>query len=406
MICPKCGFEQPEGPECMRCGVIVGRYKGPVNAAAALAAVFAPAAAASAAGYGTVRVVIPPPAPPLADGIFREAPTFKEPAPAAPTDSGSVVYGGPAGGPAPGGAGTVYQGPPPGSPEAAAMAAMAAARRSSASPVFVVTQRLGVGDVLNESFAIYLKNIIPFVLLTAIAYSPVYFSAALLTKPYAASHPAAAVEASLLVAAVTLLLCLPISTAGITYGVFQQMRGRDTSLGTCLGVGFSSLPPVVAVAFLQSLFEIGAALLTVLPVFFLIAAMMSGGSESSKAWGLVLAPLLLVAFAAPILLWLRYFVAIPAAVEERPGAMGSLRRSSFLTAGHRRQIFGIAFVLGALNVGLQLGARLVPVAGPVLGVVGNLMFIGLSATTCAVIYYRLRSFHESIDLDQIASVFA
>jgi hypothetical protein len=28
------------------------------------------------------------------------------------------------------------------------------------------------------------------------------------------------------------------------------------------------------------------------------------------------------------------------------------------------------------------------------------------ATTCAVVYYRLRSFHESIDVDQIASVFA
>jgi hypothetical protein len=400
MICPKCGFEQPEGPECMRCGVIVGRYKGPVNAAAAQA-VFAPAAAASAAGYGTVRVVLPPPAPPAADGIFRDSPIFKEPAPAATPDAESVQGGG---------VGTVYQGPPPGSPEAATMAATAAttatARRRAASPVFVVTQRLGVGDVLNESFAIYLKNIIPFVLLTAIAYSPVYFSAALLTKQYAASHPAAAVEGKLLIAAATLLFCLPISTAGITYGVFQQMRGRDTSLGTCLGVGFSSLPPVAAATFLQSLFEVGAALLTVLPAFFLVAAVMSGGSESSKAWGLVLAPLVLVAFAAPILLWLRYFVAIPAAVEERPGAMGSLRRSSFLTAGHRRQIFGIAFVLGALNIGMQLGAKGVPVAGPVLEVVGNLIFIGLSATTCAVIYYRLRSFNESIDVDQIASVFA
>jgi hypothetical protein len=403
MICPKCGFEQPESPECLRCGVIVGRYKGPVNAAAAPAAAFAPPAAAGAAAYGTVRVVLPPPAPPVADSIFREVPTFKEPVPAATPDTGGVVYGEPAGGPAPGGAGTLYQGPAPGSPEAAAMAA---ARRSPSSPVFVVTQRLGIGDILNESFAIYLRNIIPFVLLTAIAYSPVYFSAAFLAKPYAASHPAAAVEGSLLMAAVTLLLCLPISTAGITYGVFQHMRGRETSLGTCLGVGFSSLPPVAAVAFLQSLFEIGAALLTVLPAFFLVAAVMSGGSESSKAWGLVLAPLVLVAFAAPILLWLRFFVAIPAALEERPGAMGSLRRSSFLTAGHRRQIFGIAFVLGAINVGMQLAAKLVPVAGPVLEVVGNLVFIGLFATTCAVIYYRLRGFHESIDVDQIASVFA
>jgi len=32
--------------------------------------------------------------------------------------------------------------------------------------------------------------------------------------------------------------------------------------------------------------------------------------------------------------------------------------------------------------------------------------VGLSATGSAVMYYRLRSLRESIDVDQIASVFA
>ena len=47
-----------------------------------------------------------------------------------------------------------------------------------------------------------------------------------------------------------------------------------------------------------------------------------------------------------------------------------------------------------------------PGAGAVLGPLLSLVMTGLFATTCAVVYYRLRSFHESIDVDQIASVFA
>jgi hypothetical protein len=35
----------------------------------------------------------------------------------------------------------------------------------------------------------------------------------------------------------------------------------------------------------------------------------------------------------------------------------------------------------------------------------DLLVVGLSATASAVLYYRLRGIKESIDVDQIASVF-
>jgi hypothetical protein len=394
MICPKCGFEQPESVECMRCGVIVGRYRGPVAAVAAQAAAFAP----PGSGHETVRIVLPPsPPPPLAESIFREKPSFKEPEPEAPADGGTV-YGGP---PPPPPGGTVYSGPAPGTP-----AAMAAAGRGALSPVFSVTQKLRTGEILSESFAVYFKNIIPFVLLTAVAFSPVYFLLAAFSRQYAETHPVAALEASGLVGLATFLFCLPISTAGITYGVFQQMSGQDTSLGTCLSVGFSSLLRVLAVAILQILLVMGAVILTAIPIGFLIGMMVSGGTRSSAACSIMLLPLLLLCYVPALMLWLKYFVAIPAAVEERPGTMESLRRSAFLTSGQRWPIFGALLVLGVLYVGLLLTARLVPVAGPVIETLGGLLMLGLSATISAVIYYRLRSFHESIDVDQIASVFA
>jgi hypothetical protein len=366
MICPKCGFEQPESPECVRCGVIVSRYKGSA-------------------------VSTPPPPAPMA------SPVFAEPAPA-PAGAGTVYDGS-----ASVGGGTVYQGPPPGS--AAAVAAPGTPRVPSAA-VLVITQRLRVGETLSESFSIYFRNFIPFTILTAVAFSPIFLGAGLLTRQVATTNAAVAGGGSALVALVTLLLCVPISTAAITYGVFQEMRGRDTSLGSCLSVGLSSLLPVLSVAILQILILFGAVIAAVVPVVFLISGMLAGGTRSSAACSIMLLPLLLLCYVPAIMLALRYFVAVPAAVEERPGAREALRRSAFLTEGQRGRIFGILLVLGVLNLGVNLGAALVPGAGAVLGPLLSLVMTGLFATTCAVIYYRLRSFHESIDVDQIASVFA
>lgn len=374
MICPKCGFEQPESPECMRCGVIVGRYKG--------------------AGMGAPPPP-PPPSPPMASPVF-ESPVFESPAPA----GAGTIYDGPVSA----GGGTVYQGPPPGSPAAAASPGTA---RGAFTPVFVVTQRLGVGETLSQSFSIYFRNFIPFTILTAVAFSPIFLGAGFLTRQVATNQAAAAAGGGgALVALVTLLLCVPISTAAITYGVFQEMRGGDTSLGSCLRVGLSSLLPVLSVAILQFLILFGAVIAAVIPVALLVSGMMAGGGRSPAGCGLMIVPLLLLCYAPAVLLVLRYFVAVPAAVEERPGAREALRRSAFLTEGQRGPIFGILLVLGGLNFGMNVGAVLMPGAGAVLGPLVSLVMTGLFATTCAVIYYRLRSFHESIDVDQIASVFA
>jgi hypothetical protein len=345
----------------MRCGVIVSRFKG-------------------------TAVATPPPFP-------MASPVFESPVLA----GAGTVYDGPASV----AGGTVYQGPPPGSP---ALAASPGAARGGFTPVFVVIQRLGVGETLSESFSIYFKNFIPFTILTAVAFSPIFLGAGLLTRQVPAAQ--GATVGSPLVALVTLLLCVPISTAAITYGVFQEMRGRDTSLGSCLSVGLSSLLPVLSVAILQILIVFGAVIAAVIPIALLIGGMLSGGSRSSPACSIMLLPLLLLCYVPAIMLALRYFVAVPAAVEERPGAREALRRSAFLTEGQRGRIFGILLVLGVLNLGVNLGAVLVPGIGAVLGPLLSLVMSGLFATTCAVIYYRLRSFHESIDVDQIASVFA
>src|SRR5581483_2784860 len=182
---------------------------------------------------------------------------------------------------------------------------------------------------------IFFKNLIPFLILTVVAFSPIYLFGDYLLRRTAESNPMAAAWTGSLVGLATVLLCIPLSTAMITYGVFQEMRGRDLSLGSCLSVGLSSLLSVLSVAFLQILFVMGAVIVTMAPIFFLIGMVASRGTRSAAACGLMLVPLLFLAFIPAMMLWLRFFVAVPAAVEERPGALSALRRSAFLTDGQR-----------------------------------------------------------------------
>ncbi|HET9213064.1 MAG TPA: hypothetical protein VFR03_21835 [Thermoanaerobaculia bacterium] len=367
MICPKCGFEQPDSPECARCGIIVSRYKGPVFG-------------------GAAAPVSPPPAPPPPVAASAVGVVFGDPAPA--VAGGGTLYDGPPDGPVIGG--TVYQGPAPGSQP----------RPGS------VTQKLPVGEALSQSFVIFSRNIIPFLILAAVAFSPIYLFGDYLTQRFQQTNPAAAVGVASLIGLATALLCIPLTTAMITYGVFQEMRGRDLSLGSCLGVGLSSLLPVLSVALLQILFVMGAVIVTIVPISFLVGIAVAGGGQAGRVCSLLLVPLLFLAFVPAIMLWLRFYVAVPAAVEERPGALSAMRRSAFLTEGQRWPILAIVLVLGFCNGAIQVGASRVPTAGPFLAPLASLVTTALVATTCAVIYYRLRSFHESIDVDQIASVFA
>ena len=333
MICPKCGFEQPESPECMRCGIVVSRYRGPVFSAA------------------------PPPASPAAMGLG--GPVYTSPEPAMAT-GGGVLYDGPATVAA---GGTVYSGTLSDGPTAAAKG--------------VPRGDFAVGKILGESFSIYFRNFLPFVILTALILSPLYLVQAYTTASPAAGAASPMAALSALVVALASLLCPYIATGAITYGVFQQMRGRDATVGECLARGLSSLLSILFLAIIQSIAVFFGLILCVVP-------------------GLLLA--------------LRWAVSIPAAVEEQPGATAAMSRSTYLTDGYRGEIFGILFVIGMLNFGAQLVTVLVAAKDPsllllLLGV-ATLLNTGLSATATAVMYYRLRSIKESIDVDQIASVFA
>ncbi len=384
MICPKCGFEQPDGGlECLRCGVIFSRYKGPVLGEAARPAVPPP----------------PPPPRPLSASLpvppVAASPVYAPPEPAPEASvrgvlQGSTVYEGPSAGfsvpvPAPAIGGTLYEPPPP---EASVrgtvygstmyegpLPGVAVTTVSAAQPAPHGTFEMG--KVLSDTFSIYFRNFVPFLLLTCVALSPLIVALVLMATGSLTGMGQGMIIIGLVLVVLSVILGPQLATASIMYGVFQQMRGRDVSIADCLGRGLSSLLPVMALVIVQFL-----------GILLGFAACIVPG----------------------ILLYLRWAVSVPAAVEERPGLFEALRRSTFLTEGHRGTIFGILFVLNFVSnlvqrvVGLGLGddpLALLMVLGAVI-----VLGVGLSATATAVMYYRLRSLKESIDVDQIASVFA
>lgn len=386
MICPKCGFDQPDNPECMRCGIIVSRYKGPIAGAEPRSA---PPAPAYSPGPPPPPLYGGPPPPPLpsymppppviSGGMVLPPPLPAPQAPPAPQASpppdpaGGTLYGGPPPGAV---SGTLYQGPPPGS-----VAPVFSSFPATAGPAFHGTFELG--KILSETFSIYFSNFIPFLLLSVLALSPLLLFSAWASS-LSPTEPLA--QASTSLGNLIQLFCVPIATAAITYGVYEQMRGGTTSLVACLKVGLSTLFPMLGLAFVQGC-AVGLASL---------ACLFPG-----------------------ILLAVRWAVSIPAKVEEGLSVTDAMNRSTYLTEGYRWQVFGVLAVFFAINLVLGMGAGMVVGVSSIRtgGVMhpGTLLFVtslvsvvttGVTAAASAVMYYRLRSVKESVDVDQISSVFA
>jgi hypothetical protein len=243
------------------------------------------------------------------------------------------------------------------------------------------SRRFSTGEVLSETFSVFFSSPVPLVI-TALIMVP--FSILSILAVRAVGDPTVAKGVESLMSLIQNLAITPLATAAIVYAVFQRMRGRHVEAGDAIRVGLSKLGLVVGVAILQGLAIIAGLIFCIIP-------------------GIVVATMLAVA--------------VPVAVEERPaagsGAGAVLSRSSELTEGHRWSIFfvyacllvlamGVGIVIGIV-FGLATGGNdlALEIATIPLVVVVN----GLSATAATVMYYRLRSVKESLDVDQIASVF-
>lgn len=232
-----------------------------------------------------------------------------------------------------------------------------------------------LGRIFDRTTAIYMRNFVPFSLVTLVASLP-----PLLLMGGASStafNPNLGVGTILFVSLLAAALGL-LSQAILIYAAFQDMRGRPVNLSESINIALARLGPIL-----------GLTILTVFGIGFGFMLLVIPG----------------------VMLLVRWFVGVPACMVERLGPWDSLKRSSQLTEGHRWKIFGIILLLyiaaGIVSQVITVALAFLGgfIAATVASLIWNTIWTAFFATFVVVTYYELRSAKEGIDIEQIASVF-
>jgi hypothetical protein len=252
-----------------------------------------------------------------------------------------------------------------------------------AQDVYPSSNRFAVGQVISTSIAIFLRNLVPFTVITGIVGIP-YILVSLLGG---SSLDTSAIERTgqlppgfwgmVAVGALVSTLTYSLTQAAIVYGTVQDLRGQRASFGDCLSRGFAVLPRVLFAAILAGIgIGIGTMLL-VIP-------------------GLIL-----------MVMW---WVLVPSVVVEGVGVDKAFGRSGDLTRGHRWGIFGLLVLVWVVQwlVSLLVGMVAVALGGVFLQIANIVLELAFTAFACvlsAVGYYYLRAEKEGVIIDDIARVF-
>jgi hypothetical protein len=243
-------------------------------------------------------------------------------------------------------------------------------------PASRFTERdFNIGHVFNQTVSIFSRNLLPFCMVTAVAYLP-----SVLTFSQS-SDPAVLANAGggwIAFGVILTMVLNVLSQAIVLYGAFEDMRGLPVNMAESIKVGLRRFFPILGVSICVPLLAGLAALALVFP-------------------GLMVGTML--------------FVSVPACVVERLGVFRSLGRSAELTKGHRWKIFGVwiaVLIVGGIAqsmltaVGRSIGG--VPLS-LIISLVSGALLVAFNAILAVVIYHDLRVAKEGVDTDQIAAVF-
>lgn len=224
-------------------------------------------------------------------------------------------------------------------------------------------QSFSVGAVLSTGWRVWKHNVFPFTLLAALIY-----------MPSSVAHYFVAPEDVLYLLPMDFLLST-LLPAALTYGVVMELDGVRPSFRDCVARGFAQLLPALGVTLL-SLLAIGAGL------------------------ALLVVP--------GVILMLRWYVAVPVALLEKRGVMGSLRRSRELTEGRKGQLFVLFFVYWSTIFGLTfLTEDMFPKNVLALVNVGMGAMMGaFGAVLIAVSYSLLRRDKDGTTAPELATAYA
>jgi len=234
---------------------------------------------------------------------------------------------------------------------------------------------LSVGSALTDTFSIFNRNILTFLVIGLIADIPsilqwLYYQAtdSLLLADVSTVQIAAAIAG--------FLLFFVVQSMGIVVAV-RVLNGQPVSIADSFAQVLPRLGAVVLGSFLVGIACLVGFLLLIVPGIILMVA-----------------------------LW----VAVPTIVVERQTAVAGFKRSMALTAGNRWRLFAIVVIL--ILIGLIVSAAtglLVFVLGalaPILAIVVNALVLGFTSCLSGVLYVHLRRIRDGIGIDRLAEVFS
>jgi hypothetical protein len=250
-----------------------------------------------------------------------------------------------------------------------------------------VNEQFSLGKVLGTTFRVWVRNLVPFVLLTAVVYLPLIIYTTTVVKGGVTldNYGAVITHQRYLIAFIFPLNTL--ASAALTYGVVMELQGKRASIVSCVATGLVRFFPAFVVGILVSAITFAGAIALIVP-----------GVVAMCVW----------------------YIAVQASVIERPGVLGALRRSSHLTAGHRLEIFGAIFVMLLLSFGTAFALNNAMVPDPkndlaaylgslpafMYANVARLIVIGsLWSVMGAVTYFYLRQEKEGTTAAELAKVF-
>ncbi|GAB2177083.1 hypothetical protein [Dongia sp. agr-C8] len=235
--------------------------------------------------------------------------------------------------------------------------------------------QFSIRGTLSTSLAVFGRNLLPFLTVAAVVSLP-YFLIQTWFDQRAIQAGDSGLGGEGLLALGLQTMTFGLLQAVLTYGTIQDLRGQPAGIGDCFRGGFAQTGEVLGGALIYGL------MLGVATMLFIIPG---------------------------ILVYLRYWVFIPAMVIEKRKTGASFARSVALTAGRRWAILGLAAIVFVSQLAIVIAViLLLPIDSLLANIAVTLLvvlFSTFSSVVAAVGYYHLRAEKEGVLIDDIARVF-
>jgi hypothetical protein len=261
----------------------------------------------------------------------------------------------------------------------------------------------GIATVLATGFRIWAKNVIPFLVITAVIYAPV-----LLWNIYALQGEMTQAHLIQLVDIITyssllMILLTVLVSAALTYGVVKALHGQRASLGACIATGLARCFSVLGVGVLVVSCVVVATLTLGIPAMKMLSML--------GAWRPAIIAGTVVLVLPALIVYGMVYVSPQVALVERTGVLGALRRSRALVSGHKLEIIGLIVGLGMMSYALQKLVAWVTFAG--IDDVGRYVYAllavqliagSISAVMASVAYAALRAEKDGTPASALAAI--